>query len=168
METQTKPDLIKSNEKNTQFMAQQLRKPSGEFAQKVGEQMNKFNEVLYDFVFSLMQIEDYDHILEIGFGNGKFFNKLFTTAKLLSVKGVDFSDEMIEEAELNNQSLISTRALKLYNRSSDNLPFPENVFDKVFCNMVIYFWDNPENYLKEIRRVLKPDGKFYAGRKTAR
>jgi len=166
METKTKPGLIKSVEKDERFMAEQLRKPNGSFAEIVGNQMNNFNEVLYEFVIDLMQLKDHENILEIGFGNGKFFNKLFNKNGSLKIKGIDFSKEMVHSAELYNQQAISNGKLKLYLGNSEKLPFPDNSFDEVFCNMVIYFWEEPEKHLKEIRRVLKSNGKFFAGLRT--
>jgi ubiquinone/menaquinone biosynthesis C-methylase UbiE len=166
METSAKSELVELVRKNPELMAQQLRKPSGQIAKKIGYQMNQFNKVLYDFVIDLMDLKDHEKILEIGFGNGKFFDSLFAQANYLNVAGIDFSEEMVNEAKLNNQDSISQGNLELFFASSDNLPFQDNSFDKVFCNMVIYFWDEPANHLKEIRRVLKPSGRFYAGLRT--
>ncbi|MEO8399290.1 MAG: class I SAM-dependent methyltransferase [Ignavibacteriaceae bacterium] len=146
-----------------QFIAQQLRKPSGDFAKTIGEKMNQINSFLYDFVLDSMNLKENENILEIGFGNGKFFDRLFSRANNLHVSGIDFSEEMVKEAEQNDQSLISSGKLKLFLGSSDNLPFPDNFFDKVFCSMVIYFWEEPSKHLREIKRVLKPEGKFYTG-----
>ncbi len=164
--TRLKPDLIISVERDPEFIAGQLRKPSGEFAKKIGFQMNKFNKSLYDFVFDLMELKEFENILEIGFGNGMHFGELFSRAKNLVIKGIEYSPEMLREGNLNNRSLISEGKLELYSGSSDELPFADNYFDKVFCNMVIYFWQQPEKHLSEIRRVLKPGGKFYAGLRT--
>ncbi len=58
-------------------MARQLRKPSGAMGNKVGEMMNKANAFLYDFAFDCMKIKHGEAILEIGFGNGIFFEKVF-------------------------------------------------------------------------------------------
>lgn len=166
MEAPAKSDLVELVRKNPELMAQQLRKPTGQLAKKIGYQMNHFNEVLYDFVFGLMDLKDHEKLLEIGFGNGKFFDRLLSQAKYLNATGIDFSDEMVKEAKDNNQYSISRGDLELFCGSSDNLPFQNDYFDKVFCNMVIYFWDEPANHLKEIHRVLKPNGKFYAGLRT--
>jgi len=166
MENQTRSNLVKSVKENPEFIAQQLRKPSGKFAEKIGNQMNQFNEVLYNFVLDLMQLRDEEEVLEIGFGNGKFFDKLYSRANHLNVKGIDFSEEIVREAKLNNQKTISNGSLELFLGSSNNLPFDNNSFDKVFCNMVIYFWEQPSKHLQEIQRVLKPGGKFYAGSRT--
>ena len=147
-------------------IAKQLRKPSGIFAGKVGNEMNKTNSFLYDFTIEAMQLTDNESILEIGFGNGKFFDKLFSVANNLKISGLDFSPEMVKVATANNPSTSNSGKLTLRLGSSDKIPFPDNSFDKVFCINVIYFWEQPADHLKEIYRVLKPGGKFYTSIRT--
>ncbi len=60
--------------------AGQLRKPKGIFALKVGNKMNELNSYLYDISIDKINPEDNEAILEIGFGNGKFFDKIFVKA----------------------------------------------------------------------------------------
>lgn len=143
-------------------IAKQLRKPSGVLAAKVGNGMNKSNRFLHDFTLEAMEPADNESILEIGFGNGKFFDKLFSRAKNLQISGLDFSPEMVKEATVNNPSTTASGQLSLRLGSSDKIPFPDNSFDKVFCINVIYFWEQPAAHVKEIRRVLKPGGRFYS------
>lgn len=143
-------------------MARQLRKPGGAIGVKVGHMMNKANEFLYDATLNAMQPADGDAILEIGFGNGKFFDKLFAKANNLHITGLDFSSTMAAEAKENNQRSISDGKLALVQGSSNQMPFADNSFDKIFCINVIYFWDEPQGHLQEIRRVLKPGGQFFA------
>jgi len=109
-----------------------------------------------------MQLADNEAVLEIGFGSGTFLNKLHQQADQLRVSGIDHSEEMVEQAKQANQHIASN--LKVGN--SNRLPFSDDSFDKVFCNMVVYFWEQPEEHLKEIRRVLKPNGRFYTGLRT--
>ncbi len=149
-----------------ELIARQLRKPSGKFAHRVGQQMNEVNEPLYDLLLDIMQPQDNETILEIGFGNGRFFDKLTSRANDLHVNGIDYSKEMVAEAKKYNEKYVASGKLDIQMGSSDNLPFPANTFDKVFCNNVIYFWETPEDHLKEIHRVLKPGGKFYTGIRT--
>lgn len=124
--------------------------------------MNAANAFLYDTTLDIMQPGNNDRILEIGFGNGKFFDKIFTKAHDLQLTGIDFSEKMLREAQKNNTDSIVSGKLKLHYGSSDNLPFPDNHFDKVFCINVVYFWDPPLPHLQEIHRVLKPGGHFYS------
>lgn len=142
-------------------IAKQLRKPTGALAGKVGNGMNKSNSFLYDFTIEAMQPAGNESILEIGFGNGKFFDRIFSRANNLQVSGLDFSPEMVKEATINNPSTTGSGKLTLRLGSSDKIPFADNSFDKVFCINVIYFWEQPGDHLKEIRRVLKPGGRFY-------
>jgi ubiquinone/menaquinone biosynthesis C-methylase UbiE len=148
------------------MMAKQLRQPSGPVGHKVGEMMNKANEFLYDFTSATMELSDNQTILEIGFGNGRFFDKLFSKTNNLKISGLDFSETMFNEATKNNLSAIADGRLTLQLGSSDKLTFPDQHFDKVFCINVIYFWNEPQKHLQEISRVLKPGGKFYATIRT--
>lgn len=143
------------------IIAKQLRRPSGMLANKVGNKMNESNGFLNDFTIKTMQLTDNESILEIGFGNGKFFDKIFSNANNLKISGLDFSPEMVKIAASNNPSAVSSGKLTLRFGSSDKIPFPDNSFDKVFCINVIYFWEQPADHLKEIHRVLKHGGKFY-------
>src|SRR5690625_5004049 len=168
MKSNTQQSSESSNESrpNPEFIAQQLRRPSGDFAPEVGQNMNQVNKPLYDLTFDVMGFQKDDHILEIGCGHGKFFEDLFTKQRGLQISAIDFSEAMVEEAEELNREAVSSGKLDIKLGSSEKNPFPDQSFDKVLCNMVIYFWDQPEKHLKEIRRVLKPGGIFYTGVRT--
>lgn len=163
---QQSSELPSEAKPDPEFIARQLRKPSGDFAPEVGQTMDQVNEPLYDLTLDVMQPEDNKVILEIGFGTGKFFDKLFTRANGLQICGIDFSEAMVRVAKENNEDAISSGDLKVEVASSNAIPFPDQSFDKVFCNMVVYFWDRPEIHLKEVRRVLKPEGAFYTGMRS--
>lgn len=147
---------------NPQLVAKQLRQPSGALGRKVGEKMNESNEGLYDFALREMKLRDGDRVLEIGFGNGKFFEKLFTAAAHLKLAGLDFSKEMMKAAAKRNRQRLASGDLEMQFGSSDAMPFTDASFDKVFCINVIYFWEKPLEHLREIRRVLKPGGRFFS------
>jgi ubiquinone/menaquinone biosynthesis C-methylase UbiE len=159
-----KPNFIKRFFIKT--FAKQLRKPSGLLANKVGNKMNNMNGFLCDFTIETLNLHDDNSILEIGFGNGKLFEKLFSKANNLKISGLDFSSNMVKVAKANNPSTIASGNLDLRFGSSDKIPFADNSFDKVFCINVIYFWEQPADHLKEIYRVLKPGGKFYTSIRT--
>jgi ubiquinone/menaquinone biosynthesis C-methylase UbiE len=143
------------------LFASQLRKPGFLFGKKTGLQMNAANEFLYDFTLNTMQLKEGESLLEIGFGNGKFFKKIFSKSKNLKVTGIDYSAEMLREARKKNQYMINNGSLYLLKASSSSMPLDSESFDKIFCINVIYFWDDPAEHLAEVYRVLKPGGKFY-------
>lgn len=147
-------------------MAKQLRKPRGRLGSKVGNMMNRANVFLYDFTLDLVKPAKNESILEIGFGNGKFFDKIFARAAGLKITGLDYSLAMLDAAKENNKKVVASGDLSLLLGSSDQLPFADNSFDKIFCINVIYFWDQPQQHLQEIKRVLKPGGSFYSTVRT--
>jgi ubiquinone/menaquinone biosynthesis C-methylase UbiE len=147
-------------------MARQLRRPSGRLARRVGEKMNESNAHLYELVLAEMALEKGDRVLEIGFGNGYFFSELLAQT-YTPVHGLDFSKAMMSEAKRINRAALRSGRLVLEYGDSSAMPFADASFDKVCCVNVIYFWEDPAAHLREIRRVLRPGGVFYAGFRPA-
>lgn len=148
------------------LMARQLRKPTGNRGIKVGDMMNKANEFLYDQTLSIMNPAAGEHLLEIGFGNGRFFQKLLEEKNEIRVTGIDTSAGMVHAARQFNQQAIEAGVLDICQGTSASLPYPDAHFDRIFCINVIYFWDHPREHLAEVNRVLKPGGRFYATIRT--
>lgn len=125
--------------------------------------MNETNRFLYNLVLKNNDWKDGFNVLEIGFGNGKFFPELFAKAKNIQVSGLDFSAKMVSAAKKENRDLINGGQLNIQEGESNHMPFADVSFDFVFCINVIYFWEKPEEHLAEIKRVLKPGGTFCTG-----
>lgn len=129
--------------------------------------MNAANEFLYDFTLDEMHVTDQQSVLEIGFGNGLFFEKQLLRASALKLTGIDCSADMLRSASALNREYIEDGRLMLVKCRSDKMPFPDASFDHVFSINVAYFWDDPEPHIEEIARVLKPGGRFYTTIRTA-
>ena len=93
-------------------------------------------------------------MLDIGCGNGALLNAL--AERVSSGTGVDESTGIIERARIKN-SQISNLKFEMILRPV--LPFPDNSFDVVTSLMSFRYldWDP---LLAEIKRVVKPGGKF--------
>ena len=75
------------------------------------------------------------------------------------VTGVDLSDKMLEYAKENaRQRNIPNYITFCCNAMA--LPFADHAFDAVLCRNGVMFFNNIENGLREMHRVLKPDGKI--------
>lgn len=147
-------------------LARQLRKPEGRNGIEVALRMNTANEFLYDFTLDEMLVRKNQSILEIGFGNGKFFYKQFNRAEDLKVTGIDISDDMIRVASKHNRDYLEQGVLTLTKGQSNKMPLPDSSFDNVFSINVAYFWEEPQEHLLEIFRVLKPGGRLYTTIRT--
>lgn len=94
-----------------------------------------------------------EKILDSGCGNGWLFEIL--KEKKVEYYGVDFSEKLIEIAKKKfpQGNFQVENALKL--------SFPDNYFDKVYSISVLHHLPSEEfrlQYLKEAKRVLKPNG----------
>lgn len=142
-------------------IAKQLRKPIGKLGVKVARKMNETNEHLYNFAFSEFHKIENNQILEIGFGNGFFFDKLLSANNHINVTGIDFSKTMVHQASVKNNYWVDNNRLQIVQGDSSYMPFPENVFDIVYCINVAYFWKPALPHLNEITRVLKKGGSLF-------
>ena len=61
------------------LFAKNLKEPQGEVGKAIGKIMNKINAFITRFTYKEMDIKDDETILEIGFGNGKFINELYSS-----------------------------------------------------------------------------------------
>lgn len=88
-------------------------------------------------------------VLDVGCGRGDL---LHVFAKVgLSSEGLDLQPY--------DPALTKGLSIKYANFEIDRFPFDDNSFDVVFSKSVIEHLHKPDNFLKEIRRVLKPGGR---------
>ena len=93
-----------------------------------------------------------EQILDLGCGDGQLTARLMATGAI--VTGVDASADMVAAAQLRGIDAIAGNA--------ENLPFPDATFDAVFSNAALHWVRNHEAMMAEVRRVLRPGGRFVA------
>lgn len=140
------------------IIAQQLRKPEGEGGKQTGEKMNSGNKYINEWTIEMLQLKPQDNVLEIGMGNGFFVSSIIEVDESIKYTGLDFSELMVEEASKRNKKFIEEGRAQILFGTADNIPFKDESFTKVFTINTIYFWEDREKVLSEIRRVLKPGG----------
>lgn len=99
-------------------------------------------------------------ILELGCGNGVFWDKnAHLVPENWDITLSDFSPGMLKDAEKNigNSPNIQYKQINIM-----DIPFEDKCFDIVIANHMLYHVPDIDRALKEVRRVLKPSGKFYA------
>ena len=90
-------------------------------------------------------------VLEVGVGTGQNL-PLYSSG--LRVDGIDLSGRMIERARRRT----AAAAVTLYEMDAQDLAFPDAVFDTVVSTCVFCSVPDPVRGLREVRRVLRPDG----------
>ena len=93
-----------------------------------------------------------ERILDLGCGNGQLTERIAATSAI--VTGIDASPEMAAAAR--------TRGLSVQEGSAESLPFADHSFDAVFSNAVLHWVRGQDAMMTEVRRVLRPGGRFVA------
>jgi len=93
-------------------------------------------------------------ILDVGCGGGFLTNALGREG--WQVTGVDISSECLVVASRHDE----TRSVVYVQASADKLPFRNGQFAVVTAMDFLEHVENPEHVIKEISRVLAPDGTF--------
>jgi ubiquinone/menaquinone biosynthesis C-methylase UbiE len=100
---------------------------------------------------TLSYLPENSRLLEIGAGTGlnfKFYPPCReAVASEISLKMLEFAKE-------------KTGAIRLIQADAESLPFAANTFDAAFATLVFCSIPKPENAFRELRRVVKPNGKI--------
>ena len=85
-------------------------------------------------------------VLDLGSGTGAAFQQL----QNFDVTAVDPDEKMLQLNEFSNKVI----------GGAENLPFPDNSFDSIYCAFVWRNINEPKKGMDEVYRVLRPGGKF--------
>lgn len=96
-------------------------------------------------------------VLDLGFGNGEFV-RAFALAGA-DAAGIEVNDVLLGIAQSRLQEEGIAADLRLYDGTT--FPFPDSSFDLVFSTSVLEHVDDAGAVLREVSRVLKPDGRLY-------
>ncbi|HYC41309.1 MAG TPA: class I SAM-dependent methyltransferase [Chitinophagaceae bacterium] len=95
-------------------------------------------------------------VLEVGCGNGYTLSRLLTEFPEYLFTGIDFSEDLLEIARSRNLS-----GVRLEQGDARNLHFDSASFDVLFterCIINLLSWEEQQQALNEMHRVLKPGG----------
>lgn len=141
-------------------LVENAAKPKGFWGKMMIRSMNKNHSDLTDWGLDHIEIKHNDRILDIGCGGGRTVSKLCGLIGNGKVYGIDYSGLCVSKSEkLNSKNILCGKA-KILQASVSNIPFEDNTFDIASAVETYYFWQDKVNDLKEILRVLKPNGKI--------
>ena len=131
----------------------------------------------FNWIYEQSNIQTGQRILEIGCGDGRLWVDNKNNVRELSGLQVflsDISDGMVNDARRNIEAEYASEngadstahktgqsvSFKFNTFDCADIPYRNNYFDIVLANHVLFYCDNIESVLKEVKRVLKPGGVF--------
>jgi ubiquinone/menaquinone biosynthesis C-methylase UbiE len=140
-------------------LGRQARKPSGWWGRMVYGHMAAYgHRPLTRWAMSFMDVQPTDRVLDIGCGSGTATQLIAQTASEGSVAGVDYSQDMVQQALKRNAAAVRLRRVEIQRGNVSALPYDDESFDKVIAVETFYFWPDPVPNLQEVRRVIRPGG----------
>ncbi len=157
--------------------------PKGRMGRAMLKFMNLCHAPLTNWGLKLVDIQDGWTMLDIGCGGGATLKRLLKRSKAASkrvqsqtlsfaereqarpkvkeaqVYGIDISEESVAKAKKVNAKMLNKQVF-VCQGSAEKLPYENGKFDLVTAVETVYFWPNLPDCLQEVRRVLKPGGKF--------
>jgi ubiquinone/menaquinone biosynthesis C-methylase UbiE len=110
-----------------------------------------------ELMYIRMFIKHQKSILDLGIGTGRITNELLL--KKNKVTAIDGADSMLEYCSSKFSNFIKSGKLDLIKHDLEKpLPFPDNVYDQIFCIRVFKYVKNWQHCIKETTRVVKKDG----------
>lgn len=137
----------------------QFARPAGLLGRLAGRIMSKSDADDHWIVEVLAPRPD-DRVLDLGCGPGVALGLIAERASDGLVCGVDPSPVMLRQAAARVNGSGRGSAVELKQGVASALPYPDGHFTKACTLHSVYFWPSLDAGLRELYRVLRPDGRL--------
>lgn len=110
----------------------------------------------FNWLFEKIDFSKVNRLLELGCGNGKLWQENNIDLRNREIFLSDISEGMVEEVRNKLGSDFNCIVV-----DAEKIPFKDAYFDSIIANHVLFYLNDLNQGLKEISRVLKPNGVLY-------
>lgn len=135
--------------------------PSGQEGEEMLDEMNECHTPTALWALTNIDFKEDDLTLDIGCGGGINIQRVHEKSPKAKSYGVDYSATSVKKSKLFNKELVDSGKVEIYEANVINMPFEDNMFDVITAFETVYFWPNLEKAFNEVKRILKPCGKFF-------
>ena len=116
------------------------------------------------FNLTKYELNESGTMLDVGCGEGRHIFGIMQEHPEMKCIGLDMDNDSLHKAEEGYEYFksISNVGAEFLKGSAYSLPFLDNSLDLIVCSEVLEHLHQYNDAVKEIHRVLKPSGKFYA------
>jgi ubiquinone/menaquinone biosynthesis C-methylase UbiE len=131
-------------------------RPSGWLGRLAGWLMLWTNK--QDDVVGVLGVQRGDDVLEIGYGPGGLIRLLAERTDAASIRGVDPSPEMRDQATRHNRKAVRAGRVRLDLGTADSTGLPDASVDRAVSVRNVAMWPDLEAAVGELHRVVRPGG----------
>jgi ubiquinone/menaquinone biosynthesis C-methylase UbiE len=114
-----------------------------------------------NWVFDQYRIQSSSNIIEFGCGNGAIWqSNKGRIPDSIEITLTDLSEGMLNAARINLKDI--SQIFNFSVMDIQNITYEDDLFDTIIANHMLYHVPNRSLAIKEVSRVLKPGGTFYA------
>ncbi|MEH6930727.1 MULTISPECIES: class I SAM-dependent methyltransferase [Bacillus] len=143
-----------------QQLIEQAKNPRGTIGSSMLCIMNAAHTRLTNWALQKIHIREDAVILDIGCGSGKTIHSLSRVTPHGKIYGIDYSEQAVENSKKTNTKDVETEKVIIHQANVSSIPYTTNFFDLITAFQTHYFWPDVEHDIKEVFRVLKPNGSF--------
>ena len=136
----------------------QCSKPRGWLGRLVLRNMNSRHSKVTDWGLAHVEIGTQTDILDVGCGGGRTIGELVVLAPGARVCGIDHSADSVGVSTRVNAEAVAAGRVEVLQGSVSELPYFADTFDLVTAVETNFHWPDLPQGVREILRVLKPDG----------
>lgn len=143
-----------------QRLIKQAKNPRGTIGSSMLCIMNSAHTRLTNWALQKIHIREDAVILDIGCGGGKTIHTLSRLTPFGKIYGIDYSDQAVKDSIHTNMKDVQTQKVTVQKASVSSIPHHANCFDLITAFQTHYFWPDVKHDIKEVFRILKPNGFF--------
>jgi SAM-dependent methyltransferase len=112
----------------------------------------------HDDLIDLLDVQPNDDVLEVGYGPGGLIKLLAERTGAASIRGVDPSWVMCDQARRYNRKTVRDGRVRLDVGTAERTGLPDGSIDRVVSVRNVAIWPDLEAGVTELHRVLRPGG----------
>ena len=119
-----------------------------------------YNKQVTDWTLSQLNVQPYQHILEVGYGAGYVLEEVARALKIGFLAGIEARIPLYQQAYRRNKRFIRQQLLELHIGELYELSYPPHYFHSIYGSNVHFSWKDPQAEFIRLAALLKSRGRM--------
>jgi len=143
-----------------QLLQDSFRRPAVSKEATAACRLSGNNKQINDWTLEHLNIQPYQHIMEIGYGSGNILQEVARKLKVGFLAGLDPSPVLYRQAYRKNRRFIEQQLLQLHIGALPELSYPAHYFHTIYGVNAHCDWKEPSIEFMRLAAMLKSRGRL--------